>query len=381
MEGLGLVGDFISGGAMYILPFLFVLTIVVFVHELGHFLMGRFFNTKIDTFSIGFGREMFGFNDRYGTRWKFSWVPLGGYVKFWGDETAASTPDIDALESVKNDPERSRCFHFKPLHQRALIVAAGPIANFIFATFVFAALFSIYGESRIGTRIGEVLAGTPAAAAGILPGDRITAIDGDPITEFDEIRAAVMASGGDPLSLVVDRGGAPVTLEIVPTYEEMGGPVGGENKVWRIGLRPSGDDGNRTLIHHDPASALYRGAKANVDIISQSLAFIGRLIVGREDASHLSGPVGIARTSGEVAANLGLLSLIQLMAVLSVTVGMFNLFPIPMLDGGHLLYYAFEAVRGRPLGERAQEFGFRIGLVLVGSLMVFATFNDLAKLL
>ncbi len=380
-DGLGIVGDFVGGGMAYILPFLLVLTIVVFVHEMGHFLMARFFDTRIETFSIGFGPEVFGFHDRYGTRWKFSWVPLGGYVKFWGDETAASTPDIDALESVKNHPDHARCFHFKPVHQRSLIVAAGPIANFIFAILVFGAVFSIYGEARIGTLVGEVLEGSPAAAAGVAPGDRVTAIDGDPVTEFEEIRAAVMASGGDPLAFEVDRGGTPVTLSLTPAYEEMGGPVSGETRVWRIGMRPDVGEGNRTLIHHNPGSGLIRGVEANVDIISQSLAFIGRLIVGREDASHLSGPVGIARTSGEVAANLGLLSLIQLMAVLSVTVGMFNLFPIPMLDGGHLLYYAFEAVRGRPLGERAQEFGFRIGLVLVGSLMVFATFNDLAKLL
>lgn len=369
--GIGGFGESLWG---YLIPFLFVLTVVVFFHELGHFSVARWFGVKVDTFSIGFGREIIGWNDRHGTRWKVSWIPLGGYVKFAGDENAASIPDRDKLRAVP-DEERAHLFHFKPLYQRAAVVAAGPVANFILAVVIFACVFTFVGRT-VGTPLIEaVIDGTPAAAAGFKPGDRVLAIDGEPVESFEDIRRVVTTSTGE-MSFSIDRGGEAVTLRATPRLQEITDGFGNVHRVQQLGIQQGGSS---EVVKSNIAEGVWLGVKETAFIIERTFDYIGGMFTGREDADQLRGVIGIAQTSGQVAT-FGFVALMTLTALLSVSIGLLNLFPVPMLDGGHLLYYAVEAVRGRPLGEQAQEFGFKIGLALVMTLMVFATWNDLSRL-
>ena len=477
----------------YLIPFLFVLTIVVFFHELGHFSVARWFGVRVETFSIGFGGKIFGWTDRKGTVWKIGWIPLGGYVKFFGDESVASTPDRDKLSEIAansgsplqtagsdsslsegtgqvlSPSELEDCFHFKPLYQRALIVAAGPIANFILAVFIFALLFSVVGQRMIPPRIDAIIDDSPAVAAGFQIGDLVTEINGRKINNFTQVHEIVSVSAGETLSFIVLRGDQDVALTVVPEEVSINDQFGNTHKVGQIGvervlppvvdaLAPdgpaekagllpgdivrkidgqeinsflamqqvvqksagkslgftierkdqlldvqivpgavtiTGKDGQEAevgrigiqghdnitdyaIVRVNVLSGMWMGVERTWFIIERTFDFLGGLFVGQEDASQLSGPLGIAKVSGEVAQG-GLVPLISLAAILSVSIGLLNLFPIPMLDGGHLLYYGYEAVAGRPLGERAQEFGFRVGLALVLSLMLFATWNDLVK--
>ncbi len=475
----------------YVIPFLFVLTIVVFFHELGHFSVARWFDVRVDTFSIGFGGKIFGWVDRKGTVWKIGWIPLGGYVKFHGDESVASTPDREKLGEIASGAtsplqtagseshlaeaqgmsaaEQEQCFHFKPLYQRALIVAAGPIANFILAVFIFAILFSVVGQRMIPPRIDAIIDDSPAQLAGFLVGDVVKEINGRKITNFSQVHEIVSISANEPLTIVVERQGELVEIRVMPEQVTVTDQFGNTHKVGQIGvervlppvvdaLSPAGPaetaglqpgdivrqingeeinsflamqqvveksagiplqftierDGRLIEVEITPApvkitdrdgkevdvgrigiqghdnitdydivrvnffEGLVMGVGRTWFIIERTFDFLGGLFVGHEDASQLSGPLGIAKVSGEVAQG-GLVPLISLAAILSVSIGLLNLFPIPMLDGGHLLYYAYEAVAGQPLGERAQEVGFRIGLALVISLMLFATWNDLVK--
>ncbi len=378
MDAFSTVSGFISGGLGYILPFLLVLGVVVFVHESGHFWVGRFFGTRIETFSIGFGRAIAKWKDRHGTEWKVGWLPLGGYVKFWGDEDATSLPNKERLERIAADPDAAASFHFKPLWQKALIVAAGPVTNFVFAVIVFAAIFMTAGVSKIPPVVATVLEDSAAADAGLKEGDRIVSIGGREIGDFFEIARAVMSSDGYPVALIYERDGVLHEVIVTPRRQETVDRFGNKFSVYRLGVGRMGDE-TAVFSRLDPVSAVTGGAYEVYFIVERTFAFIGGLIVGREDVRQLSGPVGIAKTSGEVAT-LGWLALIQLMAVLSVSIGLINLFPIPMLDGGHLLYYGIEAIRRRPLGERAQEYGLRIGLALVLSLMLFATWNDVMRI-
>lgn len=375
ITGIGGVGGSLIS---YAIPFLFVLTIVVFFHELGHFLVARWAGVTVETFSIGFGQEIYGWNDSKGTRWKISWIPLGGYVKFLGDENAASTPSKDALANMSPEQADGN-FHTKPLSSRAAVVAAGPVANFILAIVIFAGLLLAFGERIVAPIVADVRADSAAEAAGFQVGDRVLDISGTKIDSFREMQMIVSFSADERLEILVDRGGAQVLLEATPKVHEMTDRFGNVQRIGLLGIGADPDPANAIHVRHDPFTAVWMGVEQTWFIVTRTFEFLGDMIVGREDTSQLRGPLGIAQTSGQVAT-LGLAALINLAAVLSVSIGLINLFPIPMLDGGHLLYYGVEAVRGRPMGDEAQEYGFRIGLALVMMLMVFATWNDLTHL-
>ncbi len=363
----------------YIIPFLFVLTIVVFFHELGHFMVARWAGVKILTFSLGFGPELAGFNDRHGTRWKISAVPLGGYVKFFGDDSEASTPSSEALANMTEE-ERAGSFHHKRVGPRAAIVAAGPIANFLLAIVIFTGLFTFFGKPSTSARVDKVEAGSAAAAAGFKVGDIVTAIDGTAIGSFSDMQRIVGVHAGDQLTFTVKRGDFIVQLHGTPELKEVKDPFGNAHRLGVLGITRATLPGDVTTERVDPATALWLGVKETWFVVDRTLAYIGGVFTGREAADQVGGPLRIAQISGQVATIGGLAGLIHLAAVLSISIGLLNLFPVPLLDGGHLLFYAVEAVRGRPLSDKAQEMGFRIGLGLVLMLMVFATYNDILHL-
>ena len=369
--GHGLIG--------YVVPFLFVLTIVVFFHELGHFWVARRAGVKVLTFSLGFGPEIIGFNDRHGTRWKISAVPLGGFVKFFGDDTEASTPSAGALASMTEE-ERRGSFHHKKVGARAAIVAAGPIANFILAIAIFTCLFTFFGKPSTSARVDRIEANSAAAAAGFQVGDIVQSIDGSKIDTFTDMQRIVSTHAGDKLSFTVKRGDSTLELQGTPDLREVKDPFGNLHRIGVLGITRQTAAGDVLTERVDPATALWLGVKETWFVVDRTLSYIGGVFVGREAANQFGGPIGIARISGQVATTGGLPGLIQLAAILSISIGLLNLFPVPLLDGGHLLFYAVEAIRGRPLSERAQEMGFRIGLGLVLMLMVFATYNDILHL-
>lgn len=378
MDAFSAISGFIGGGLGYLLPFILVLGVVVFVHESGHFWVGRLFGTRIETFSIGFGRAIAKWKDRHGTEWKVGWLPLGGYVKFWGDEDATSLPNKERLERIAADPDAAASFHFKPLWQRALIVAAGPFTNFLFAVIIFAGLYMASGIAVVAPLVGSVLEGSAAQQAGFQPGDRIVRIDGEEIEDFADIQRVMLLNGGGPVTVDMERGGEARRIVLTPKRIESSDRFGNKYSVFQLGIGSPGQE-SVSWKRLGPVDALTQSASQVYFFVEHTFTFLGRLVMGREDPKMLSGPLGIAKTSGEVA-KLGAEALIQLMAILSVSIGLINLFPIPMLDGGHLLYYAIEAVRRRPLGEQAQEYGLRIGLALVLSLMLFATWNDVMRI-
>jgi regulator of sigma E protease len=362
----------------YVIPFLFVLTIVVFFHELGHFLVARWAGVKVLTFSLGFGPELFGFNDRHGTRWKVSAIPLGGYVKFFGDESEASTPSADTLKAM-TDAERKVSFHGQKVGPRAAIVAAGPIANFLLAIVIFAALFTFFGKPSQTARVDSVQENSAAAAAGFKPGDIVTAINGDAIDSFTDMQRFVSTQAGVPLVFTVKRGDAVVSLTGTPQLREMKDAFGNVHRIGVLGITRSTNPGDTVTQPVNPATAVWLGVKETWFVVDRTVAYIGGIFTGRESADQVGGPIRIAQISGQVAT-IGLAALIHLAAVLSVSIGLLNLFPVPLLDGGHLLFYAIEAVRGKPLSDRSQELGFRVGLALVLMLMLFATYNDILHL-
>lgn len=362
----------------YVIPFLFVLTIVVFFHELGHFLVGRWAGVKVLTFSLGFGPELAGFNDRHGTRWKISAIPLGGYVKFFGDETEASTPSAETLAHMTPE-ERALSFHHKKVGPRAAIVAAGPIANFLLAIAIFACMFTFFGKPNTSARVDKVEANSAAAAAGFQVGDVVTAINGSKIDTFTDMQRIVSGRAGERLTFTVKRGEGTLQLQGTPELREVKDPFGNIQRLGVLGITRQTAAGDVVTERVDPATAVWLGVKETWFVIDRTLAYVSRIFTGRESADQVGGPLRIAQMSGQVAT-IGLGALIQLAAVLSISIGLLNLFPVPLLDGGHLLFYAIEAARGRPLSERAQEVGFRIGLGLVLMLMVFATYNDILHL-
>jgi regulator of sigma E protease len=365
--GHGLIG--------YAVPFLFVLTIVVFFHELGHFLVARWAGVKVLTFSLGFGPELVGFFDRHGTRWKISAVPLGGYVKFFGDDTEASTPSAETLASMTEE-ERAGSFHHKKVGPRAAIVAAGPIANFLLAAVIFAAMTLYYGKPSTTPRVDAIQPGSVAASAGFKVGDVVKSIDGDAIETFSDMQRIVSSSAGSPLVFQVERDGSMVTINATPALQEMKDVFGNKHKIGMLGIQYTAQPGDRKTEPVGFFEAVKIGFQQVWYIISGTFKFVASLFGGGGDRAELGGPLRIAQLSGQ-AASLGLQFLVQLCATISVSIGLLNLFPVPLLDGGHLMFYAVEAVRGRPLSERAQEMGFRIGLALVLMLMVFATYNDI----
>jgi regulator of sigma E protease len=362
----------------YVIPFLFVLTIVVFFHELGHFLVARWTDVKVLTFSLGFGPELFGFTDRHATRWKISAIPLGGYVKFFGDDSEASTPSSEMLANM-TDEERKGSFHHKNVGARAAIVAAGPIANFILAILIFACLFTFFGKPSTTAQVDQVEPGSAAAAAGFQVGDVVTAIDGTKIESFSDMQRIVGVRAGEHLTFTIKRGDSTLQLNGTPELKEVKDPFGNAHRLGVLGITRKTVSGDVTTERVNPATALWLGVKETWFVIDRTLAYIGGVFTGREAADQVGGPLRIAQISGQVAT-IGLAALVHLAAVLSVSIGLLNLFPVPLLDGGHLLFYAVEAVRGRPLSDRAQEMGFRIGLGLVLMLMVFATYNDILHL-
>ena len=370
-QGLGGLWSFLA----VLLPFLFVLTVVVFIHELGHFLVARWCGVKVRAFSIGFGREIFGFYDRHGTRWRFAWVPLGGYVKFLDDENSASVPSKAALQGLTEE-ERAGAFQTKSLLARSAIVAAGPIANFILAVVIFALTFTLVGVQVTAPRVDELVPGAAAAEAGFKPGDVIVSIDGKAIETFADMQRIVSASADQLLSFEVNRAGRLITLKVTPARREISDRFGNKLRVGVIGIRRNPSQHEWEFKRYPALEALGLGVRETYFIISRTLSYLSDVIMGRESADQLGGPIRIAEVSGQVAS-VGFVPLLNLTAVLSVSIGLINLFPIPLLDGGHLLFYLIEGVRRKPLSERTQEIGFRIGLAVVLMLMMFATWNDL----
>ncbi len=367
-------GDTLLG---YLLPFLFVLTVVVFVHELGHFLVARWCGVAVKTFSIGFGPEIFGFNDSHGTRWRLSWIPLGGYVKFIDDDNAASAghKSLDQL----SPEDRKRSFQGKSLGQRAAVVAAGPIANFIMAILVFTLIFAVFGERITAPKVDIVNPGSAAERAGFAHGDRVISIDGQAIESFNEMQRIVGMSPDQALHFKVDRAGQTIEITATPERKEITDHFGNVIRLGLLGIQRTASPDDWTLKRHDPITAFGMALKECYFVVSRSLGYLYDVVTGRESADQLGGPIRIAQVSGQVAT-AGFVALLNLAAIISVSIGLLNLFPIPMLDGGHLLFYSIEAIRGRPLSESTQEIGFRIGLAFVLMLMIFATWNDLIHL-
>ena len=359
----------------YVWPFLLVLGIVVFFHELGHFMVGRWCGVKADVFSLGFGPELYGRVDRHGTRWRLALVPLGGYVKFHGDANAASA-GVNA-EGLSEE-ERRVSFFTQPVWKRALIVAAGPLANFILAVVIFAGVAFFVGHGALAPRVESLRPGEVAEEAGFKPGDLVRSIDGKAVASWGELQRIVQASAEKTLSFVIERDGAQVILNATPKLRVMETPFG-KNRIGLIGLNGSTKAEDWQMLKFGPLESLAQGAQETWYVGERTLSFLAGLVVGKESFDQVTGPIGTGYIAGKVAT-FGFGALMNLAAVLSVSIGLINLVPIPLLDGGHLLFYLIEAIKGRPLSERVQEVGFRLGLVFVVTLMLFTTFNDLLNL-
>ncbi|OCJ03791.1 RIP metalloprotease RseP [Rhizobium sp. AC44/96] len=376
MAGLTEIFAFLTG---YIVPFVLVLSLLVFVHEMGHYLVGRWSGIRVLAFSVGFGPEILGFSDRHGTRWKISLIPLGGYVRFFGDEDASSKPDEDRLAAMSAE-ERSRSFAGAKLWKRAATVAAGPIANFILAIAIFTVLFSIYGRSVADPVVAEVKAGSAAAEAGIVPGDLLIAIDGSKVETFDDVRRYVSIRPQQKITVTIERNGEKLDVPMVPTRTDMTDQFGNKIEIGLIGIVTNQQVGHFRVQTYSPLEALKEGTVQTWHIVTGTFKYIGNLVSGYMKPDQLGGPIRVAQASGQMAT-LGVAAVLQLAAVLSVSIGLLNLMPVPVLDGGHLMFYAIEAVRGKPLGSSAQDIAFRIGLAMVLGLMVFATWNDISALI
>lgn len=359
-----------------LVPFLFVLTVVVFVHEMGHYLVGRWCGIGVRAFSIGFGPELLGFNDSHGTRWKLCAIPLGGYVKFVGDMNATSSqPSSEEIETLTEE-ERKVAFHTQPIWKRAATVVAGPLFNFLLTITVFAVLFAAYGRYVSEPMVAEVTADSPAAKAGILPGDRFVSVDGGKVETFGDVQRLVSGRAGDTITFVMLRDGKEVTVTATPRLMEQEDALGNKVKVAVIGVVNNKELGQPRLVTYSPAGALTAAIEETGHIIQRTGQFLQRFVVGREDKCQLGGPVKIADMAGK-AAKLGFEWLVQLVALLSVGIGILNLLPIPPLDGGHLLFYGVEAIIRRPVSDRMMEMAYRAGLLLVLCFMGFVFWNDL----
>jgi regulator of sigma E protease len=372
MEYISSISNWIASVSSWILPFLILLTVLVFVHEMGHYLVARRCGVRIEVFSIGFGPEIRGWNDRHGTRWRFSLIPIGGYVKMFGEQPAASGRDGEG--STLTEAERAESFAAKTLLQRSAIVFAGPLANFLLAIVMLAGMFMAIGQPFTPADISEVMPGSAAERAGLKPGDVFVTINGTRIERFEQVQRIVTLAPGQPLEIKVRRDGREIVLDAVAGIHEVEDRFGNTQKIGRLGVRRSG--GDRILVRYDPATAVWRASVETVVLSGRILDFVWQMIIGTRTTKELGGPIRIAQISADMW-QLGIASMVMFAVALSVNLGLLNLFPVPMLDGGHLLFYLFEAIRGKPLGERAQEYGFRIGIVMVLGLMVFATWNDL----
>jgi len=357
-----------------IVVFLAVLTVVVFVHELGHYLVARACGVKIETFSIGFGPELIGRTAKSGTRWRISLLPLGGYVKMFGDADAASTP---GETSHLTPEEQAQTLAGRPVWQRAAVVAAGPLFNLVFGLFLMAAGYWFAGEVRLAPVVGKVSEGSAAEQAGIKTGDRILQANAHSVDRFQDVQTVVGLSVGEPVALVIQRDGQQLMFSVQPRIIEMDDGFG--NKIKRPLLGISSDPDASEIIHHGPISAMGSALRDGTGMISATLTGVGQMLSGRRSTEDLSGPIGIAKRTGQ-AAQFGTGGVIYIIILLSINLGLVNLFPVPMLDGGHLVFYAAEALIGRPLSPKVQEYGFRVGLFLVIALMLLATRNDLVAL-
>lgn len=373
-----LLGTFFTADNVLVttlIPFLFVLTVVVFVHEMGHYLVGRWCGIGVREFSIGFGPELFGFNDRRGTRWKLSAIPLGGYVKFAGDMSVTSDPNAQDTEAL-TPQERKEAFHLQPVWKRAATVFAGPFANFLLAIAVFAVMFSVYGRYVSEPTVAEVRPDSPAEAAGFQPGDRFVSVDGRRVQTFSDVQRLVSGRAGDTMVFVVMRGEEEVTLTATPEVVEQEDALGNTIKVGLIGVVNNEELGQPRHLTFNPVEAVGEAVQETGYIIVRTGQFLQRFVTGREDRCQLGGPVRIADMAGRAAA-LGFEWLVQLAALLSVGIGFLNLLPIPPLDGGHLVFYGIEAAMRRPVSERVMEMVYRAGLLMVLAFMVFVFWNDL----
>lgn len=353
--------------------FLFILTVIVFFHELGHYAVARANGVRVEVFSIGFGPELFGWTTKSGTRWKVSLLPLGGFVKMFG-ETMSGAEDEEDQEQELTAEEKAVSFHHKRVGQRAAIVAAGPIANFILAVIVLAVLYATSGQPFTPPEAGTIQEDSAAEAAGMKAGDRFVSIDGQPIERFEDVQAIVRMAAGRELSIVVSRDGKDITLKAVPQRHKIVDRFGNETEIGLLGVSRAGP----TYIVRGPVEAAYRAVQDTWGLSAYTLKAVGQIIIGARSAEGLGGPIRIAQMSGQVA-QVGLSQLFWFLAVLSINLGLINLFPIPMLDGGHLVFYGIEAIQGRAVSDRIMEYGFRIGLGLVVSLFIFVTVQDLLR--
>ena len=376
MDQLTAFFGFLAG---YILPYVIVLSLLVFVHEMGHYLAGRWSGIRVLAFSIGFGPEIVGYTDTHGTRWKLSAIPLGGYVRFYGDADAASLADGDELAEMSL-AERAQTLAGAKLWKRAVTVAAGPIANFLAAIAIFAVLFATQGKPVADPVVAEVKAGSAAFEAGVQPGDVLVALDGDRIETFDEVVRYISMRPEMPVVVTVRRNEGEVDLNMVPRRTVTTDRFGNEMEVGQIGIVTNQQSGNFRIVELTPLQAVGEGVLQTWHIVTGTFDYLSNLFAGRMNADQLGGPVRVVQASGQMAT-LGIVALFNLAAVLSVSLGLLNLMPVPVLDGGHLVLYALEAIRGKPVGQNAQEIAFRVGLAMILSLMVFATWNDISRLI
>ncbi len=362
-------------GFLYtITVFAVVIAILVAIHEFGHYGMARLFGIKVEAFAVGFGKEVVGWTDRHGTRWKIGWLPLGGYAKFAGDMNAASQPD-PALNALP-EAEKAALFQFRPIWQRALVVAAGPMINFAFALLIFTGFFLAFGQQITAPVVGAVVPDMPAATAGVQAGDRITAVDGRNVRRFEDVARAIATNPGEPVTLTLDRDGQTLEKTTTPRMLRETDRFGNEYSRGALGIRSGSEI---EIIRHNPLSALWAGIGETWATTRMMWDTLAQVVTGRRSVDELGGPIKIAQFSGQSAA-MGAAALISFMALISINLGFINLLPIPMLDGGHLFLYAVEAVRRRPLHPRVQEWAFMSGFALIMSLMLFLTWNDIASL-
>ncbi len=368
--------DFISAIPSYAIPFLLVLSILVFVHELGHYLAARFCGVRVEVFSIGFGRELFGYNDKHGTRWKFCWIPLGGYVQMFGDADPSSSMQDDVKVSKLTAKDKKKAFFYKPVWQRAIIVAAGPAINFVYAIIVMAAIFATQGQGYAPAQVGGLVENGAAAKAGIKIGDTITAINGNVIERFGELQRYVAINLDGEITFMVNRNGKMKAFTFRPEIQNQKDNFGFTHQIGRIGVMSVG---NIERIEHTPFSGLVAAVEETWSMSVATLRAMGQMIVGTRCADEIGGVIRIGAYAKEFS-DAGWLSLLMFSAMISVNLGLINLFPIPLLDGGHLMFYAYEALVGKPMPEKVRVAGVRIGYMLVIALMVFATLNDLIQL-
>jgi regulator of sigma E protease len=362
-----------------ILPFIVLILVVVFIHEYGHYYFAKKYGVMVTDFSIGFGKELFGWNDKLGTRWKICWIPLGGYVKFFGDRNVFSQSDQEEIIKKYSEEERKKLFILKPLYQRSLIVAAGPIANFILAVVIFLFIYMFVGKDFTPAVINEVQKDSPAEVAGLMKNDVILEIDGTEVKSILDVSKLITMSTSDFIDFKVSRYDQDVLLKVKPNIVETEDNLGNKINKRIIGIMLGPYNNKVNHVKLGPAKALYYSLNEVYFVTISSLKYLGSILTGSGDSSQLGGPIRIAKITGQVA-ELGIIPFLSIMAYISISLGLINLFPIPLLDGGHLMFYGFEKILGRPLSQKTQEGFFRIGMFLLFFIMFFATFNDLKDL-